>query len=449
VKSPGRAGHAKGQNPSRKRPSLRTVELIAPQTTNDVTQERLAVRIASLILITLFAAAPSAAQQLFRVETTVPGVGAEGNNLLGLVEDLLDQTGDFSALQAVPSYTARLDYLGVQDAVVLEVSNLGEDLTLRIPSTGAIVAFDTNSPEALEDEVETFIKRDAADTWAAFLESMAGQSPLALLDGNPRATTALMANSAFRRFGLNDTHSRIGYREQEVSRFGTFGITLEVAGGPVETDDFDDLTTVDGSLEIGGEFNDTVGLAFSVIGQYRDYQATEMYDVGLELGLPIRLARPTEGRHLYWAVTPVLQAAAGVSPDAAAGGLFMGGGLVNTLALQIGPIELGMGNQLIYYGGLPVKNIQGYDFETHLDQLILKNGLKAGFRPFELLYAEAGLTLTNFLLDDAALDSYWTPFVSCGLRLGRFVELRASYEADLAKHGYRGQRGRLELGASF
>lgn len=66
-----------------------------------------------------------------------------------------------------------------------------------------------------------------------------------------------------------------------------------------------------------------------------------------------------------------------------------------------------------------------------------------------MLYAEAGLTLTNFLLEHAALDSYWTPFVSAGLRLSRFVELRATYEADLADNGYRGQRGRLELGAYF
>ena len=53
------------------------------------------------------------------------------------------------------------------------------------------------------------------------------------------------------------------------------------------------------------------------------------------------------------------------------------------------------------------------------------------------------------LLEHAALDSYWTPGVSAGRRLGRFVELRATYEADLADNGYRGQRGRLELGAYF
>ena len=138
-----------------------------------------------------------------------------------------------------------------------------------------MVAFDTDSPAALEDQVEAFIRQDAAETWANFVESMSGQSELALLDGNPRSTTALMANSAFRRFGLNDTHSRLGYREQEVTRFGTFGLTLEFAGGNVETSQFDDLTTLDGSLELGGEFNDTVGLAFSVVGQYRDYRGSE------------------------------------------------------------------------------------------------------------------------------------------------------------------------------
>lgn len=407
------------------------------------------MRTAILATLALLSTSPATAQDLFRIETSVPGVGASGNDLVSLFENLLNQTGDFSGLQAISSYTANFDYLGVEDAIVLELSNMGEDLLLTIPSTGAVINFDTTSPATLEDEVEAFIKQDAVDTWAEFLESMSGKSDLALLDGNPRSTTALMANSAFRRFGLSDTHTRVGYREQEVARFGTFGITLEVGGGPVETEQFDDLTTLDGSLEIGGEFGETFGLAFSVVGQYRDYQGAEMYDIGLELGIPVRLARPTEDGHLYWAVTPVLQAAAGVSPDAAAGGLFLGGGLVNTVALQVGPIELAMGNELLYYGGLPLNDISGYDFETDLDQLVMKNGLKAGFRPFNMLYAEAGLTLTNFLLEHAALDSYWTPFVSAGLRLSRFVELRATYEADLADNGYRGHRGRLELGAYF
>ena len=249
------------------------------------------MRSLTLAALTLIVSSPALAQELFRLETSVPGIGASGNSMIELVEDLLDQSGDFAALQAVPNYTASLDYMGVEDAIVLDITNLGEDLVLTIPSTGAVVAFDTDSPAALEDQVEAFIRQDAAETWANFVESMSGQSELALLDGNPRSTTALMANSAFRRFGLNDTHSRLGYREQEVTRFGTFGLTLEFAGGNVETSQFDDLTTLDGSLELGGEFNDTVGLAFSVVGQYRDYRGSELYDVGVELGLPLRLAR--------------------------------------------------------------------------------------------------------------------------------------------------------------
>ncbi len=46
---------------------------------------------------------------------------------------------------------------------------------------------------------------------------------------------------------------------------------------------------------------------------------------------------------------------------------------------------------------------QKLSIETDLDQLVMKNGLKAGFRPFNMVYAEAGLTLTNFLLEHAAL----------------------------------------------
>jgi hypothetical protein len=33
-------------------------------------------------------------------------------------------------------------------------------------------------------------------------------------------------------------------------------------------------------------------------------------------------------------------------------------------------------NELAYYGGIPINNIAGYDFDTDLDRLILRNGVK-------------------------------------------------------------------------
>jgi hypothetical protein len=407
------------------------------------------VRSILIIVVTLIVATDASAQKLFRIDTDVAGISGTSNDVVGLIEDLLNQQGDFSGLGPQPTYTATLDYLGVANAVVLDLSLNGTSLILSLPSTGVVVPFTGATPAAVERQVEDWVKEQGTNAWAKFLQAMNGKAPAALLDGNPRATTALMANSAYRRFGLHDRHTRLGYQEQEVARFGTFGVTLEVGGGSASTNQFSGLRALDGSLEISGELGKRIGLALSIIGQYRDYKGADLYDAGVELGVPIRLRRPSEGEDLYWGVTPVIQVGGGASKDFAAGGLFMGGGLVNSVAKQLGDFEVGMGNELVYYNGLPIDNIGDYDFDTHLDQLVMKNGLRLTWRPMSLLYAETGLTVTNFLLDEAALSYYASPFVAGGVRVGRYLDLRASYEADLAQRGYRGHRGRLELAAYF
>ena len=314
--------------------------------------------------------------------------------------------------------------------MLLAVTNFGSQATLTIPSTGLVVPFTAASPDDLEQQIEDFLQTSGAHEWAGFLEQTNAHSKLALLDGNPRATTALAASGAFRRFGLDTSRSRLGYRQEEVARWGAFQLRAEAGGGVVDVDHFDDLYTVDGALTLAGHFGKHVGLSLALMGQYRSYQTADSYDVGIELGLPIAILRPDEVSQLYWAITPFVQSAAGASIDLAAGGLVIGGGGVNTLALQLGMFELSLANQLAYYSGLPIDDIQGYDFDTELDQLILKNGLKLGVH-LGVFYLDAGSAFTNFLTSDAAVDFYATPFVGVGLALGRWANLRLGYEADL------------------
>ena len=120
---------------------------------------------------------------------------------------------------------------------------------------------------------------------------------------------------------------------------------------------------------------------------------------------------------------------------------------MNTLALQLGMFELSLANQLAYYSGLPIHEIQGYDFDTELDQLLMKNGLKLGAF-LGMFYLDAGSAFTNFLTSDAAVDFYATPFAGVGLALGRWANLRVGYEADLGS-GYTAHSGRLKLDFHF
>ncbi len=331
--------------------------------------------------------------------------------------------------------------------MLLNVSNFGSQATLTIPSTGLTVAFTGASPADLAQQVQDFIQKTGSHEWARFLEQVNARSPLALLDGNPRATTALAATGAFRRFGLDSSRSRLGYQQEEIARWGDFQMRAEAGGGIVDVDHFDDLYTVDGALTLAGHFGEHVGLSLALMGQYRSYQTANSYEIGIELGIPIAILRPDAGSQLYWAITPFVQSAAGASIDLAAGGLFVGGGGVNTLALELGQLELSLANELVYYSGIPIDDIQGYDFDTQLDQLITKNGVKLGAY-LGVFQFDAGASFTNFLTSDAAVDFYATPFVGVGVELGGVATLRLGYEADLGQ-GYTAHAGRLKLDFHF
>jgi hypothetical protein len=398
-------------------------------------------------LALLALASPSRADDLFQIDIPSLAISGSSNDFVDLGEDLLRQQGDFSGLVGQPAYVATLRYLEMSNALVLSVSNFGSQATLTIPSTGLVVPFTAASPGDLEEQIEDFIQKGGSKEWARFLEQTNAESKLALLDGNPRATTALAAGGAFRRFGLDNSRTRLGYQTEEVARWGAFQLRAEAGGGVVLVDRFDDLWTTDGELTLAGHFGKHVGLSATLMGQYRSYQTADYYDAGIELGLPIYILRPDDERGLYWGITPFVQSAAGVSIDTAAGGLFVGGGGVNTLALQLGLFELTVANQLAYYGGVPIDDISGYDFDTELDQLVMKNGLKGGLH-LGIFYLDAGSAFTNFLTSDAAVDFYASPFAGVGLALGRWANFRVGYEADVG-NDYTAHSGRLKLDFHF
>jgi hypothetical protein len=405
------------------------------------------IRVVGWAAVLLILAGASRADDLIQIDVPALSISASSNDFVSLGEDFLRQEGDFSGLIGQPAYLATLRYLEMSDALLLSVSNFGSQATLTIPSTGLVVAFTAASPDDLEDQIEDFLQQDGSEEWAEFLEQTNAESKLALLDGNPRATTALAASSAFRRFGLDTSRSRLGYQNEEVARWGAFQLRAEAGGGVVLVDRFDDLYTADGELTLAGHFGKHVGLSLALLGQYRSYQTADSYDAGIELGLPIAILRPDDECGLYWAVTPFVQTAAGVSLDLAAGGLLIGGGGVNALALQLGMFEITLANELAYYSGLPIHEIGGYDFDTELDQLILKNGVKAGLH-LGIFYLDAGSAFTNFLTSEAAVDFYASPFAGVGLALGRWANLRVGYEADLGS-GYTAHSGRLKLDFHF
>jgi hypothetical protein len=86
-----------------------------------------------------------------------------------------------------------------------------------------------------------------------------------------------------------------------------------------------------------------------------------------------------------------------------------------------------MGNQFGFYEGIPIE-ISDFRFETDASQQILKNGLQLVRDLGDGVFIDAGVAYTN-LLNDAAIDDYWTPFAGIGGRLGKAI-VRAGYRGD-------------------
>jgi hypothetical protein len=406
------------------------------------------LRAGCVIALACTLAASAGARDLVILEAS--GLRDSGHDVVELVDALLNQQGVFSGLTLQPSYSAALDYLGIADAIRMDATAFGTQVVLSIPSTGFARSFTGTSPADVEEQVEDFFEHDGADELAEFFEETNERTALALLDGNPRSTTALLARSAFDRFGLGALRTRAGYGRASVAEWGHLDLGVEVGGGAIDVDDFSPLTVVDGAVTLGGDFEPGVGIFFSVLGQYRNYDGADIYDAALELGVPIALLRPGEGSPLRWTLTPVLQAGGGGSQDLLAGGFMVGGGGVSSFGIHLGPLELAIANELLYYGGVPLGEIGGVEIETELDRLLTRNGAKLAFYPLFIpaLFLEAGAAYTNFLGSDAAVDDYLSPFAGIGLNLFELVRVRLGWESDFGDD-YAAHTGRLDVGFAF
>jgi hypothetical protein len=407
-------------------------------------------RTAAAIALAAGLAAPAAARDLFVLRAG--GVADSGHDAAALIEDALSQQGAFGALALQPSYGASLEYIGIADAITLQASSFGTQVVLGIPSTGFSKTFTGATPDAVQVQVRDFFEGAGADELARFQKKANARTPLAVLDGNPRSTTALFARGAFDRFGLEPVRSRQSYSEEHVAAFGHFDLAVSSGAGAIDADPYDSLYVGEGAITLGGDFEPGVGVSLSVLGQYRDYDGARIYDAGVELAVPFLLVR-AEGRNdpMRWTVTPVIQAGGGASRDLLAGGFMVGGGVVNSFGWNLGPLELTVADEFVYYGGVPLGEIGGVRIDAEIDQWLTRNGLKMAVYPFrdDSLRIEGGAKLAHFLSARAAVDSFATPFVGIGVKAFDLVRLSLSVESDFGEHGYEVHVGRAHVAFEF
>ncbi len=378
------------------------------------------------------------AADFFGVTATGGGnsVTVGGSNLINLTDNLINEQGSFASL-AGQNLTGAVSYGGIPNALVFTENAAQTSATITIPITGFTKTFVGTSASDLQNQIKDFLKKDAEQAYAQFLEAVNQKSAVSTLDGNPQASTALIANDLFTRFGLHNEQNT------EPGAGPYFG--LNVNGGTIRADDLNG-TWAEVSFNTGARFTDNVALSFGTAVDYRSEANSEAYTAAEEVALPITFIN-NHGDGISWQVTPWGFGGFAASYDQVAGGILVGGGATSSLALHAGPITVTLGDQINYAHGVDIA-YDGYGFDTNLDQWIFKNGVDGAFQfPGTPIFIDASISYSNFLRN-AAIPSFWSPTAGVGITLGGHSSLKFSYAGDFGK-GYNANGGQVALVLSY
>ncbi len=384
-------------------------------------------------LFVVFSLLPSArADDPFQISaqsTSGPPVTStvNGSNLPRLLNDLIKGKDGFSSLRNVSS-TASVRYGTENNAIVVTRNAGGTAASVSIPSINFKRNFTGTDSADLERHVEKFFRKDGADTYGKFVESVNQRTTLGVVDGNPLAATAVFANQPYVQFGLQPAPTPPGeHAVNRLDQVATPNLRLDVNGGYSHSDSGNGYYA-GGAFSFGAKLGDRVGLVSTTPFEYRYVAGATAYDVAEEVSLPVVLLPPRGRASLDWMLTPTVFAGGAGSVDLAAGGVFLGGGLTSSLSLRFAGFIFTLADEINYAHGFPI-TVGDYKFDTRVEQEVAKNGVKITRFIGNDLYVDAGITYTEFLRK-AAVGEYWTPTAGIGVRLGPGAGLRMGYSGD-------------------
>lgn len=363
-----------------------------------------------------------------------------GSNLINLTNDLLGKKSSFSSLSG-QGFTSSLTYAGVKNALVVSENASQTSATLTIPATGYSKTFTGTNKSSLETQIRDFIKRDGSTQYARFLESIDQTSPSAAIDGNPQASTAIIADAAFRDFGLRPAVAPVP-RTPDNGRI----FSIEGDGGITRSGGFNG-DYADVSVLSGWRFSEPVALTLSTTVEYRAVAGSEVYTVAEEVGLPISIIE-VRGNGFSWQITPWAFGGIAASYQQVSGGILVGGGGTSSLALHAGDLTFTLADQGSYMGHVAA-SVGDYRFDVDVDQWIIKNGGEVAYRPGHgPLGVEAGIAYSDFL-NRAAIPDYWTATGGLAIHLGHHSDLRVEYIGDFAHRNYTSNGGAIVFSTAY
>ncbi|WP_390416511.1 hypothetical protein [Phycisphaera mikurensis] len=408
----------------------------------------------AVLLAAALAACPASGRELFVVGATgaggTPAVQRGGSDAFDLLDDALQARGGFGGFDGTQQ-RIRLDYAGVADAAVVDVSADGRTATVRLRGVGFERTFRGDDRDDLTDEIEDFFEEEGSDVYARYLRYLREQAAIGSVDGNPDAATALLATGSFSRHALPGPEALGGARslsfQLDENRIGWVRYTG--TGGYADSDGFGGVRLA-GTLDGGIDFSEWVGLTGAYTFGYREVAGADLWQSGIELGLPVTLLghrpAPLSENALSLRLTPVLQFGGAGSRDTGDLGSFVGYGLNAGGGLRIGDLTFSVGAGIVGYSGLEqtfydhdddednsgpfLSEVDRDTLDTDLSQAVASLGGGVLWRPGTRFALDAGLAYHRFL-DDAAVQGWWAPTAGVSLT-GERTTLRLGYEGSFA-----------------
>jgi hypothetical protein len=366
--------------------------------------------------------------------TTVPTVTEGYSSFPSLLSDVLNTNGPFAGF-ASTNFNATVNFLGVPNAVQASSNSTGTSVSLAIPLTGFSQTFNGPTRSDVETQIKNFFLQNGSSVVGNFLAAIAKQSAVAVTDGNPNSSTALMASSVFFSQGFTPTGdlpfegvaaaSNAGSSSSS-SRFTGLGIGFD--SGQFKANGIKGDNS-DMEIPFGYRLTDRVSLAASIPINYLDVDGAKIYGVGFNLAVPVRIEIMDHDNPLNWRLTPFVGISARGSEDLSGGGVIWSPGLTNTLDYRVNSkLILGLVDQVSFDKSIAVK-YSNYKFDPDVDQQILKNGVRAVTPLTSRLIMDGFIIETNFL-KAAAVKNFTTFGTSFSYHLTQKfdVTLGANYD---------------------
>jgi hypothetical protein len=364
--------------------------------------------------------------------SSTTSVNSGSSSVLGLIDHLSNNSNQFSPL-ANQSFNANLTYAGIQNAFKFQQSfdsSGNRIISFQVPSVGVTQTF-SSANGSLDTQLRDYLKKDGLAALTQF-QAVVGQNSFAgIVDGNPMSNTAQLADAGYQEFALHETPFDLHGERSTQDGGGHFLTRAWINSGVISTGGTSG-SYIDFTFANEFHFNDVFALAFVTPLRYESLHSADIFMGGEVVGLPINLI-PARGGWLTWTVTPAVQAGLGGSQDFVSGGLIYGAQIDSSLSANWAGFTLTLADSASYDHGADI-DIGGYDFNTHVNQWIFKNGLQLS-KAFGSFFVDASGTWTDFL-HAAYVPGYFSPELGCGFAFGpnRNCGLRIGFQGNYGEH---------------